>query len=665
LANLVTRLVERLRTRPRKAVAPAHAAALAQLRAVMDAMPEGLAFYDRDDRAMIWNARYSELNTEGGGAIDTGATFRELLQIGLEKGHYLEATGREAEWLEERMALHNADRSTHEQPLADGRWFRVEERRTPDGGILSVCEDITEIKRREATLRLMFENNPLPMWIVEEDTMRFLDVNDAAIAHYGYSREQFLDLRVIDIYAPEEHEQFRATRPRILRDGAYRGGRTWRHRKSDGTEIHCLPYVQRILHQGVPAVLSAQLDVTVRKNAEEAMARARDEAEAASRAKSEFLANMSHEIRTPLNGVAGVAQVLASTPLNDQQREMVAVIEQSANTLERLLSDLLDLARVNSGGLEIDVAPFDLNETVGAVAALSEMHAREKDLAFHLEIDPAAGGQVQGDAAHLKQILFNLLRNAVKFTCEGEVRLRVALAPGSEGPVTRFEVHDTGMGFPPECKERLFTRFEQADGSATRAFGGSGLGLAISRELAQLMGGTLDATSEPGRGATFVLELPLVRAAPREAAALGAPAAAAPCAAAGEDLRILLADDHPTNRLVVELMLSAMGYHLTCVENGQEALDAFLTERFDVVLMDMQMPVMDGLAAIRAIRDHERATGAQPTPLFTLSANAMPQHLTASIEAGADRHLTKPIVASVLLGALSEVHRNKTERAAA
>jgi PAS domain S-box-containing protein len=669
LANLLSRLAFLFTGRlPGPARAPE--TALARLHAAMDVMPEGLAFYDADDRAVIWNARYQELNTEGGGFIDTGATFRELLQIGLREGHYLEAIGCEDEWLEQRMALHTAERSTHEQPLADGRWFRVEERRTADGGILSVCEDITEIKRREATLRMMFQHNPIPMWIVDEASMRFLDVNAAAIAHYGYSREEFLSLRVIDLYAEEEHEQFRLTRPKILEAGAYHGARTWRQRKADGSEIHCLPYIQLIQYEGVAAVMSAQLDVTVRKNAEAAMALARDEAEAANRAKTEFLSNMSHEIRTPLNGVAGVAQVLASTPLSDQQREMVEVIEESARTLERLLSDLLELANVDAGRAEVRVEAFDLEATVRAAAAEPQLHAQEKSLAFTLDLAPEAFGEVQGDSHRLKQILSNLLDNAVKFTDEGEVALRVSLDPAASPALTRFEVRDTGVGFEPSAKERLFSRFEQEDGSATRKFGGTGLGLALSRELATLMGGRLEAHSEPGQGAVFTLELPLARA----AAAVPTPACVPRSSASGLSecaqngacgLRILLADDHPTNRLVVELMLASLGCDLTSVENGQEAVDAVLANRYDVILMDMQMPVMDGLAAIREIRRYEAEAGLAPTPIFTLSANAMPQHLQASIDAGADRHLTKPIIAPVLVQAIDDICQLKLGRAAA
>jgi PAS domain S-box-containing protein len=632
-------------------------AALARLSEAMDVMPEGLAFYDADDRAVIWNARYSELNTEGGSAMKAGVTFRELLQIGLAVGHYPEAAGREEEWLEERMALHFSGRSTHEQRLADGRWFRIEERRTGDGGILSVIEDISELKQREESLRLMFETNPVPMWVLDAETWRYLAVNRAAVDHYGYSAEDFLTMSVFDVFDPSEHEAMREHAAERS-NANYRAERTWKQRKAGGAVIDVLPYVQASTYDGRPALIAAQFDVTVRKRAEEAMVQARDQAERANRAKSEFLANMSHEIRTPLNGVTGVAQVLSRTTLAPAQQEMVRIIEQSALTLERLLSDVLDLARVESGRIEIQNEPFHLADTVRATAALSELRAQEKVVGFRLEIAPEAEGMFDGDAGRLKQILFNLLSNALKFTHEGHVALRVT----ADGGLFRFEVEDTGVGFDPCVKEKLFTRFEQEDGSITRRFGGTGLGLAISRELAGLMGGRMDARSAPGEGATFILELPLAAVeAPVRTETVHAPAVdAASCG-----LRVLLAEDHDINRKVVELMLDCIGCDLTSVEDGEQAVKAVIAHRYDIVLMDMQMPVMDGLTAIRTIRQHEQETAAPRTPIFTLSANAMQEHVEASLAAGADRHLTKPITAAALLGALADVGREKAEREAA
>ena len=358
-------------------------------------------------------------------------------------------------------------------------------------------------------------------------------------------------------------------------------------------------------------------DVTALHQSAKALQRAAAEAEAANRAKSEFLTNMSHEIRTPLNGIMGVAGALARTPLSPPQQEMVALVETSAQTLETLLSDILDLARIEAGKMELRPEPFDLACSVNACSALFDAAAQAKGLDLEVTIAPDALGVYVGDAARIRQILANLLGNAVKFTQAGRVRLTVEAQHG-------------------------------ADGSITRKFGGSGLGLSISRSLAEAMGGRLEAEAEPGRGATFTLiaELPRWEGALvlREKADWPEPAAD-PLVG----MRVLLAEDHPTNRRVVELILEAAGIELTCVENGLQAIEAFRAGAFELVLMDMQMPVMDGLTAIAEIRKLESAGGLTPTPIHVLTANAMPEHISASLAAGADGHLSKPIQAQALL----------------
>jgi PAS domain S-box-containing protein len=405
--------------------------------------------------------------------------------------------------------------------------------------------------------------------------------------------------------------------------------------------------------KGARQVLWIAEDVTELRQATAALEKAAADAEAASRAKSEFLANMSHEIRTPLNGVMGVASALARTRLDPPQQEMVSIIESSAATLETLLSDILDLARIEAGKMELRSEPFDLAGSVRACTALFEAAAQAKGLDLHAEIAPEAKGSFVGDAARLRQILSNLLGNAVKFTGSGQVALRVRAERGESAARLVFEVSDTGIGFDAETKARLFSRFEQADGSITRRFGGTGLGLAISRSLAEAMGGALGAEAEAGKGAVFTLalDLPYARGAVGGAAETGpAQKDAGPLAG----LRVLVAEDHPTNRRVVELILGAAGVALTCVENGVEAIEAYRSETFDLILMDMQMPVMDGLTAIGEIRRIEAATGARRVPIHVLTANAMPEHITASIAAGADGHLPKPIQADTLLERVAE-----------
>ena len=401
-----------------------------------------------------------------------------------------------------------------------------------------------------------------------------------------------------------------------------------------------------------------------RVQAEAELEAARAAAEAANRAKSDFLANMSHEIRTPLNGVIGVVAALSQTDLTPAQREMVALIESSGVTLERLVSDVLDVSRIEAGRLELETREFDLHDELDAVIDVFRIKADEKGLAFPATYGPAARGAFMGDSVRIRQVLSNLLSNAVKFTSEGEVRVAIeVIDPPEAGQPSSLvlEVKDTGVGFDKDAAEQLFQRFSQADATITRRFGGSGLGLSITRALVQLMGGEITTESEPGRGSGFRVILPLARERSLEDYDTGrkaGPAADAVRAAMAADiagLKVLLADDHPTNQRVVQLILGPFDVELTTVENGADAVEAFGAGAFDLVLMDMQMPVMDGLAATRAIRQIEAGRPARSrAALVMLSANAMRQHRLESEAAGADLHLPKPVTAQRLIEGMLE-----------
>jgi signal transduction histidine kinase/AmiR/NasT family two-component response regulator len=392
-------------------------------------------------------------------------------------------------------------------------------------------------------------------------------------------------------------------------------------------------------------------DITDLKRTAEALQAARDQAEAANRAKSEFLANMSHELRTPLNGVIGVAEVLARTRLTAKQREMLRTVQSSALTLQGVLADLLDLARIESGRLEMARDRMAVGEVVRDAASLWRLEAEKKGLTLTVEVSPEAESDIEGDQVRLRQIVVNLLSNAVKFTEKGVIALslkRPAVTPDR----LLLEVRDSGIGFSPEIAGRLFDRFEQADGSVTRRFGGTGLGLAISRDLVDRMGGQIWATGKTGEGATFHVEVP---APPLEPLEVNEEDVEMPPAADRPALRVLCAEDHPVNRKVVQFILEAAGVELVCAVNGEEALERFKAEAFDAILMDMQMPVMDGLSATHFIRQLEAESGQARTPIIMVTANAMPEHVQSSMAAGADRHLTKPIAADRLIELLDEV----------
>ncbi len=362
-------------------------------------------------------------------------------------------------------------------------------------------------------------------------------------------------------------------------------------------------------------------------------------ADAANAAKSAFLATMSHEIRTPLNGVLGMAQAMQADELSDVQRARIAVVRESGETLLAILNDILDLSKIEAGRLTLETTEFDMGELARGAHAVFSAIAEERGLAFSLEIDEAALGTYQGDPTRVRQILHNLASNALKFTAAGEVSISLrALEAG-----VRVQVCDTGEGIAPEALDRLFDKFVQADASTTRRFGGTGLGLAICRELTQMMGGAIGAESLPGKGSTFTVDLPLIRlgdARQAIAAPSAQPRQAAPELAA---LRVLAAEDNATNQLVLKTLLAQVGVKPTLVENGQLAVEAWESGAFDLILMDMQMPVMDGLTATRRIREGETLQGRSPTLIVALSANVLTHQVEAYREAGMDAHLAKPI----------------------
>jgi DNA-binding response OmpR family regulator len=388
------------------------------------------------------------------------------------------------------------------------------------------------------------------------------------------------------------------------------------------------------------------------KNAELEEARAR--AEAATRAKSEFLAHMSHEIRTPLGALIGAADLLELTGLSDDQRRYVEILRHGGDHLLAIVNDILDLSKLEAGSLTLERAPFDLRRLIARLLEAEALRARDKGLALVSWLPGEGPWPVVGDAHRLSQVLQNLLANAIKFTPHGEVSLTVEPAPLGEGPpgAMRFSVADTGIGLNEAKLESIFEAFSQADSATTRQYGGTGLGLAICRRLVQAMGGRIWAERRPAGGSVFrfTVALPDADAAERLIETAAPPAPSPDAEAHG--LRILLAEDTPDNRLIFAAFLADTPHRLEMVEDGHQALARFQAERYDVVLMDMQMPGMDGYAATRAIRAWEAAQGRAPTPIVALTAFAMREELARTSEAGCTAHLTKPIKRETLLRAI-------------
>lgn len=425
------------------------------------------------------------------------------------------------------------------------------------------------------------------------------------------------------------------------------------HRANQSTHDHLEARNLTIRHQGLMfigmgsvvalvlmafvAALALQVRRQSRQNLElqeltEHLKTTRAEAEAANQGKSVFLANMSHEIRTPFQGVLGMLNLLDRSQLTDQQRGFVRTARDSAQHLLGILNDILDVSTMESGTLRLALTPVRLAEVVNEVHALMRVPAGDKGLNLALRLEPGLPEWVNADPTRLRQILFNLVNNAIKFTDRGSVSVRVRRAPKGAG--VEFSIRDTGVGMDGYTVDSLFTRFYQADTSVVRRFGGTGLGLEISRNLARMMGGEITVKSEPGKGSTFTVTLPLQEVGPPQQAT-------APAPLASQRLSVLVAEDHPINLKYMSILLDQLGHDATFCENGQEAVEHLRSEWYDVVLMDLHMPVMDGLSATRAIRALEGP--AANVKIILVTADVVNDTREQALKAGVDAFTAKPL----------------------
>jgi glucokinase len=373
-------------------------------------------------------------------------------------------------------------------------------------------------------------------------------------------------------------------------------------------------------------------------------------ADSANVAKTAFLATMSHEIRTPLNGVLGMAQAMAGGELPPQQAERLEIIRQSGENLLAILNDILDLSKIEAGKLELEEVEFDLDQLLMGAHSTFTAVANKKGLSFCLATEPESHGTYLGDPTRLRQILYNLVSNAIKFTATGEVRVSTAY----DGKMLSMKVKDTGIGIPQDRIDSLFDKFTQVDASTTRQFGGTGLGLSICLNLAEMMGGAIKVTSVLGEGTTFELAIPITRTGDGQAQ----PAFSGPVEESQEsvgDLRVLAAEDNRVNQLVLKTLLQQMGVEVTVVDDGEEALAAWRREPWDIILMDVQMPRMDGPTAVQHIRRAELAEGRARTPIIALTANVMSHQVNEYLGAGMDACVGKPLQITALMQAMNDV----------
>lgn len=496
-------------------------AARDRLLSAIDAINGGFVYYDYQDKLLICNDQYRERYPRSGRNFKEGTTFEELLREGVAAGEFEHAVGREEEWIQERMDLHRSGDANIEQKLSNGKWLRISERRTRDGGIVGFRFDITELKE------------------------------------------------------------------------------------------------------------------------------AQERAEAASESKSEFLANMSHEIRTPMTGVLGMLDALVETKLNNDQVKIVNTARDSSLALLGILNDVLDQSKIEAGKLEIDNIDYDLNAVLEQTHSTLMTRAREKDLWFSVEVAGDIPTSLHGDPNRLRQILINLVGNAIKFTIEGGITLRINR--GRKG-FLRYEIEDTGIGISPELQASLFERFRQQDSSTSRTYGGTGLGLSISKNLVELMHGEMGIKSRKEKGTCFWFQLPDTEA---QQSVDTAPKTEKVIARSAEPLRVLVAEDNDINQMIIERIFSSLGHTAFITENGAEAVEAVSEHKFDLIVLDIRMPVMDGIDALRNIK--ELATDVANTPCIALTADVTTEHVQKYLNHGFDAVVPKPIDQVELAEAIDNV----------
>lgn len=501
----------------------------------------------------------------------------------------------------------------------------------------------------EALFRNMFERHTAVQLIINPSSGAIVDANRAAADYYGWSREQLRSRSIQDLNTLPPQELARELeRARQTERICFQ----FRHRRADGSVRDVEIFSSTIAVNGTEHLHSIIHDITERKGAERELLRAKEQAEAASRAKSDFLATMSHEIRTPMNGVIGMTDLLLDTPLGEKQRDYAETVRTSAEALLQVLNDILDFSKIEAGKLDLEVVGFDPRTLLDDVAATISCKAREKGLDYVSVIAPEVPGRLRGDPLRLRQVLINLAANAVKFTPQGSVTVAVRpLAETGAGAVLRFTVSDTGIGIPPEKVGILFDKFTQVDTSTTRKYGGTGLGLAIARQLVQMMGGEIGVTSTTGKGSEFWFTAAFATEDSHGQLLLGRGERGDSVSAlpglpvqGSNQARVLLVEDNPINQKVAQGILGRLGLGCDTAANGAEALEALAAFPYDLVLMDIQLPVMDGFEATRAIRAPGSPVLNRDIPVIAMTAYAMESDRIKCLEAGMNDYIAKPVM---------------------
>ncbi len=652
-----------------------------RLRDSIESLPDGFLLYGPDERMVMANSRFYEISGHDPAIVRPGVhlelLFEEILRQRLVDNPALDA---QAFRHELRQSLHQPDGRPMIAEPRPGFWLRITRHRIADGGVISIFSDISELKRAETQLADAIESISDGFVLYDRDhrlvlcNSRFRDFH-AEIGHLLVPGMAFADIlrasiagKLVDV-APGEVEAWLTEREQMmpangstelrLADGRWL--RTAERRTADGglvgiaTDITALKQQQRALETNLVDLATAKRQVEDQaarlSDLADRYAQAKDRAEAANRAKGDFLAMMSHEIRTPLNGVLGSVGLLGDTALDEEQRKLLGAARESAEHLLVLLNDILDFSKLEAGKVRLDEVDFDLPRLIESIVFMMGPRATTKGVALTVRMAEDTPRYLRGDPSRIRQVLFNLVGNAIKFTDHGSVTIAVTAAHSSDGQIDlTVGVEDTGIGIAADKISDLFTHFTQADRSISRRFGGTGLGLAISRQLVELMGGQIGAESEEWKGSRFWFQLTLPEGiAPSQAELPRAEDLRR--SALGRPLRVLVAEDNQVNQMVIATMLRRLGHHVDMVNNGVEACTAVQTAPYDVVLMDVQMPEMDGMAATRAIRRLPPPVG--QLPIVALTANAMEGDRAIYLGAGMNAYVAKPIDLTQLVGTIN------------
>ncbi|MBF0622384.1 MAG: response regulator [Magnetococcales bacterium] len=636
-----------------------------RLEDAIESLDAGLVMYDREEKLVICNRKYKEIYDQISPFMIPGTPYETILQRKVEilKPHIpLDIT--QNEWISQRLADHRARRAYTLQQI-NGRFISISDYPTHEGGVVSLRQDITDLRQMEADLlesekkyRSIIASTTEGFLLFSLNDRKILEVNDALCHTLGYTSDEILGRSPSELVRVDQRAEMEALERKVADQDMLNTILMTRDAQEVHVQLHCT--LANRSDTKDPVAFAFIADVTPQKALEAQLRLAKEDAERANYAKSAFLAHMSHEIRTPLNAILGMGELLGDTKLDKEQEDYLHTSQKASASLLALISDILDISKIEAGQLDLVSTPFHLRETLESVLDIQRGLARDKGVGLRMRIDNTLPDIVTGDSNRIQQILLNLLNNALKFTHAGQVFL--AVEPGRSEHQIRFEVVDTGIGIAKQKLDAIFETFVQADLKTTRQFGGTGLGLAICRHLIDKMGGTIQVESTPGHGSMFYFEISL----PRHMGSVGRLSQTvnqpkhppADLVTPKESLSILVVDDSEDNRFLVSSFLKRTDHQIEEAQNGREALEMYKSGIYDLVLMDMLMPVMDGYEAVSRIRQWEESQSLRPTPIVALTAHAMKEAGERAFNVGCNEFLTKPVRKVRLLEVIDQYSPN-------